>query len=92
MNSVCYKIIGRSGAGSLIAEFLLAEIGVNYEIIFTEPKDIITDDSASAHPQGKIPTLICPDEKPIFETLAKPFPPPKGIVVFSLQKTWHPDI
>lgn len=27
----------------------------------------------------------------IFTTVAKSFPPPKGIVVFSLQKTWHPD-
>jgi glutathione S-transferase len=70
MSSVRYKIIGRSGAGSLIAEFLLTEIGVDYEVIFTNPKDFKTGQPLSAHPQGKIPTLICPNETPIFETLA----------------------
>ena len=38
MGSVNYKILARAGAGSLIAEFLFREIGVNYEITFVGPK------------------------------------------------------
>ena len=70
MSQVKYKIIGRSGAGSLIAEFLLSEIGVTYEILFTEQEDLKNDPASLTHPLGKIPTLICSDESLIFETLA----------------------
>ena len=36
MSSIDYKILGRAGAGSLIAEFLFREIGVDYEITFVD--------------------------------------------------------
>ena len=70
MGSINYKILGRAGAGSLIAEFLFKEIGVNYEITFVDQKNSKHDDLSSSHPQGKIPTLVCPDQVLIFETLA----------------------
>jgi glutathione S-transferase len=70
MGSINYKILGLAGAGSLIAEFLFREIGVNYEITFVDPKKSKYGDLSSAHPQGKIPTLVCPDQVLIFETLA----------------------
>ena len=41
MDKSKYKIIGRSGAGSLIAEFLLSEAGVEYEITFNDLKNLI---------------------------------------------------
>lgn len=69
-NQSNYKIIGRSGAGSLIAEFLFCEIGVDYEITFTSQKDFNTSNLSLVHPHGKIPALICPDQSIIFETLA----------------------
>ena len=65
-----YKIIGRSGAGSLVVEFLLREIGVDYEITFTDSKSVVCNNSSVAHPQGKIPILICSDNIVIYETLA----------------------
>jgi glutathione S-transferase len=70
MSSIDYKILGRAGAGSLIAEFLFREIGVDYEITFVDSKKYKLDGLSSAHPQGKIPTLVCPDRVLIFETLA----------------------
>ena len=70
MKSGDYKILGRSGAGSLIAEFLLSEINVKYSIVFLNPRESKIDDLYVKHPLGKIPTLICPDQTSIFETLA----------------------
>ena len=70
MSSIDYKVLGRAGAGSLIAEFLFREIGVNYEITFVDPKNYKPDDLRSTHPQEKIPMLVCPDHSLIFETLA----------------------
>ena len=70
MNSVRYKILGRPWAGSLIAEFLFHEIGVNYDIFFVDSNDLTNNDIKSEHPQGKIPTLICSDGNTIYETLA----------------------
>ena len=32
-----YHIIGRAGAGSLIAEFLFREAGIDYDISFPDP-------------------------------------------------------
>ena len=69
-NQSSYKIIGRSGAGSLIAEFLFREIDVDYEITFTNPRDLKFSNISLVHPQGKVPMLICPDQSLIYETLA----------------------
>ena len=35
-----YHIVGRSGAGSLIAEFLLREANVGYAISFPTPDEV----------------------------------------------------
>ena len=65
-----YKILGRAGAGSLIAEFLLTELDVSYDIEFTSPENEKDVKQRSRHPQGKIPMLICPDGSSVYETLA----------------------
>ncbi len=70
MSQPNYKIVGRSGAGSLIVEFLFCEIGVNYEIIFIDSTDVSLDNLNEIHPLGRIPILICSDQSFIFETLA----------------------
>ena len=35
-----YHIVGRAGAGSLIAEFLFREVGVDYDISFPDPVEV----------------------------------------------------
>ena len=65
-----YYILGRSGAGSLIVEFLLKEVGADYDISFGTSDDMTANDVNKYHPSGKIPVLICPNGNPVFETLA----------------------
>ena len=65
-----YLILGKSGAGSLIPEFLFTELGIDYEIKFTNKKDIIKVGKKGYNPLGKIPVLILPNGTEIFESLA----------------------
>ena len=65
-----YHIVGRAGAGSLIAEFLLTEADVEYDISFPDPAEVRAPGFHAANPLGRIPVLICPDGHMIFETLA----------------------
>ena len=65
-----YHIVGRSGAGSLIVEFLFREVGVDFDISFPEPVEVKDSDFFASNPLGRIPVLICPNGKQIFETLA----------------------
>ena len=65
-----YHIVGRSGAGSLIAEFLLREANVVYAISFPTPDEVKSPNFHAANPLGRIPILICPDGEQVFETLA----------------------
>lgn len=65
-----YHIVGRAGAGSLIAEFLFREVGVDYDISFPDQADVKRADFYARNPLGRIPVLICPDGHQIFETLA----------------------
>ena len=65
-----YHIVGRSGAGSLIAEFLLREANVGYAISFPTSNEVKSPDFYAANPLGRIPILICPEGEQIFETLA----------------------
>jgi len=65
-----YHIIGRAGAGSLIAEFLFREAGIDYDISFPDPADVKSPTFYAANPLGRIPVLICPDGTKVFETLA----------------------
>ena len=66
----CYHIVGRAGAGSLIAEFLFREVGVDYDISFPDAAEVKRADFHARNPLGRIPVLICPDGHQIFETLA----------------------
>ena len=65
-----YHIIGRAGAGSLIAEFLFREAGIDYDISFPDPAEVKSPGFFAANPLGRIPVLICPDGTQVFETLA----------------------
>jgi glutathione S-transferase len=65
-----YHIVGRAGAGSLIAEFLFREAGVDYDISFPDPAEVKSLDFYASNPLGRIPVLLCPDGRKIFETLA----------------------
>ena len=65
-----YHIIGRAGAGSLIAEFLFREADIDYDISFPDPAEVKSPDFFAANPLGRIPVLICPDGTQVFETLA----------------------
>ena len=65
-----YHIIGKRGAGSLIAEFLLVEAGQPYDITFMELTDIQSPAFRQVNPLGKIPLLRCPDGTEIAETMA----------------------
>ena len=65
-----YHIVGRAGAGSLIAEFLIREVGVDYDISFPYPAEVECADFHARNPLGRIPVLICPEGHQIFETLA----------------------
>ena len=65
-----YLILGKSGAGSLIPEFLFTELGIDYEIKFTNKKDIIKVGEKGYNPLGKIPVLILPNGTEIFENFA----------------------
>ena len=65
-----YKILGRSGAGSLIPEFLLTELGIDYDIEFPKPADLRDHKYIGFNPLGKSPVIICPNGLKIFETVA----------------------
>ena len=65
-----YHIIGRPGAGSLIAEFLFRELNVEYDISFPSMIEVKSSDFYASSPLGRIPVLICPGGEKVFETLA----------------------
>ena len=65
-----YKIMGRSRAGSLVIEFLFHEANVDYDISFLDKDEQKSPEFLNNNPLGRIPVLICPDGKVIFESLA----------------------
>ena len=65
-----YHIYGRSGAGSLIVEFLFEETNTDYSISFPSKEEMITRKFLKINPLGKIPILITPSGSTIFESLA----------------------
>ena len=65
-----YHIYGRSGAGSLIVEFLFEETNTDYSISFPSKEEMITEKFLNINPLGKIPILITPSGSTIFESLA----------------------
>ena len=54
-----YHIVGRAGAGSLIIEFLLREVGVAYDVSFPNPAAVKQADFHAANPLVN-PVLILP--------------------------------
>ena len=65
-----YLILGKSGAGSLIPEFLFTELKITYDIQFVSKEELVKSTSKGYNPLGKIPVLILPDGTEIFESLA----------------------
>ena len=65
-----YHIYGRPFAGSLIAEFLLTEVGEDYTISFPDKEERQSAAFRAFSPLGKIPALTTPDGYTICETLA----------------------
>ena len=65
-----YEVMGRPGAGSLVVEFLLREVGADY--VFTEVtrEHSKSDAFLKLNPFARIPVLVCPDGTRIFESLA----------------------
>ena len=65
-----YHIYGRSGAGSLIAEFMLQLAQQSYSIEFPEREQLQSPEFKKLNPLGRIPVLITPQGDVIYETLA----------------------
>ncbi len=65
-----YHIYGRPFAGSLIAEFLLTEVGDAYTISFPDKEERDSEQFRAFSPLGKIPALKTPDGYIICETVA----------------------
>ena len=65
-----YHIYGRPFAGSLIAEFLLTEVGEDYTISFPDKEERQSATFRAFSPLGKIRALTTPDGYTICETLA----------------------
>ena len=64
-----YLILGKSGAGSLIPEFLFTELKITYDIQFVSKEELVKSTSKGYNPLGKIPVLILPDGTEIFESI-----------------------
>ena len=65
-----YHIYGRPFAGSLVAEFLLTEVGDAYTISFPNKEERDSEAFRSFSPLGKIPALKTPEGYLICETVA----------------------
>ena len=65
-----YQLYGRSGAGSLIAEFMLRLAGQPYDISFPDRETLNSEQFKALNPLGRIPVLITPEGETVYETLA----------------------
>ena len=64
-----YKVYGRPGAGSVVVEALLEEIGARYDVV-TVDRDVIPDNYLAINPLGQVPALILPDGRIMTESAA----------------------
>ena len=65
-----YKLYGIPYLGSMVIEFLMEEVGIEYDIIFVSPEERQSADFKKISPRGLIPVLITPNGSSIFEGLA----------------------
>lgn len=65
-----FRLYGISGAGSLIAEFLLTLAAEDYDRIFPSQADRQDQSFKSLSPTGQIPVLITPEGHSMAESLA----------------------
>ena len=79
-----YLILGKSGAGSLIPEFLFTELGIDYDIQYTTKNELVKSTSKGYNPLGKIPVLILPLPYTIY-TIAYIEPDPTSTFIFLLE-------
>ena len=64
------KLYAKNGAGSLIVEIMLEELGLNCDIIYPTDDERKSPDFRAISPYGRIPVFITDDGKPVFESLA----------------------
>ena len=65
-----YKLYGRSGAGSLIVEFLLTHANIPYDVEYPDDEVRTSEAFRKLNPLSRIPVLITPEGNPIYETMA----------------------
>ena len=65
-----YKLYGIPYLGSMVVEFLMEEVGIEYEIIFPSPEERRSTEFKKISPRGLVPVLITPNGSSIFEGLA----------------------
>ena len=65
-----YTLYGRSGAGSLIVEFLLTQANIAYDVEYPDDETRKSDAFRALNPLGRIPVLITPEGHAIYETMA----------------------
>ena len=65
-----YTLYGRSGAGSLIVEFLLTQANIAYDVEYPDDESTKVNAFRALNPLGRIPVLITPEGHAIYETMA----------------------
>ncbi len=67
-----YKLYGRSGSGSVAVEALLAELGIEHELIDVprNPDKSIPQWFKAINPRGEVPALVLPDGAMMTESAA----------------------
>jgi len=76
-----YRVYGKSGAGSLVVEYLLTIAGVEYELICLDKEARDGEPYRRIAPHGLIPALETPEGEALCESLA--------ITIYLLEK--HPE-
>lgn len=64
------KLYAMHGAGSIIVEIMLEELGLNCDVIYPNDEDRKSPSFREISPYGRIPVFITDDGKPVFESLA----------------------
>jgi glutathione S-transferase len=70
MAGTTYKLYGRANSGSLAPQIVLEEIGAPYEIIWVGRAPADVEALRQVNPMGKVPVLVLPDGRAVFESAA----------------------